>query len=108
MCGDHGHRSRDSIATPRCPECAELGWVANHRPGSKFCFSPPTRRKTESTRDNTKEKEVIAGLSPLIRSASAALENENMDASEIKVCGIEAAIGVELSSPSRAANNKPT
>ena len=95
MCGDHGQRSRDSVATPRCPECAELGRMINHRPGSKFCLSPPTRRKTESTRDNTKEKEMITDLSPSIRSASAALEEENMDASEIEVCGIEAAIGVE-------------
>ena len=69
--------------------------MANHGPGSKFCLSPPTRRKTESTRDNTKEKEMITDLSPSIRSASAALEEENMDASEIEVCGIEAAIGVE-------------
>ena len=75
------------------PECAELGRVANHRPGSKFCLPPPMRRKTESTRDNTKEKAVITGLSPSTRRASA--EEENMDVSEIEVCCTEAAIGVE-------------
>ena len=90
------------------PEIAELGRVANHRPGSKFCFSRPMRRKTESTRDNTKEKAVIAGLSPSTRRASAVLEEENMDVSEIEVCCTEAAIGLEQSSPSRAANYKPT
>ena len=77
------------------PGCAELGRVANHRPGSKFCLSPPMRRKTESTRNNTKEKAVITGLSPSTRRASAALEEENMDGSEIEVCCTKAAIGVE-------------
>ena len=77
------------------PECAELGQVANQRPGSKFCLSPPMRRKTESSRDNTKEKEVITGLPPSTRRASAALEEENMNVSEIEVCYTEVAIGVE-------------
>ena len=77
------------------PECTDLGRVANHRPGSKFCLSPPMRRKTESTRDNTKEKAVITGLSPSTRRASGAMEEENLDGSEIEVCCTEAAIGVE-------------
>ena len=76
------------------PECAELG-RANHRPGSKFCLSPPMRRKTESTRNNTKEKAVITGLSSSTRRTSGILEEENMDGSEIEVCCTEAAIGVE-------------
>ena len=44
------------------------------------------RRKTESTKDNTKEKAVITVLSPSTRRASAAVEEENMDVSEIEVC----------------------
>ena len=53
------------------------------------------RRKTESTKDNTKEKAVITGLSPSTRRASGVLEEENMDGSEIEVCCTGVAIGVE-------------
>ena len=77
------------------PECTELGRVANHCPGSKFCLSPPMRRKTESTRDNTKEKAVITGLLPTTRRASGALEEENMYGSEIEVCCTEVVMGVD-------------
>lgn len=47
-CGKEGHKARECEDIPRCPVCADLGRLANHRAGNKACTSARMRKRTGS------------------------------------------------------------